>query len=63
MTLPCSIVCCASTVTLQDVSISPMRVNTTFDVLFGNIGQDFIRGFESVTLDFDAMTFSVGASR
>ena len=30
------------------------------DVLFGNIGQDFVANFESFTLDFVNMTFSLG---
>jgi predicted aspartyl protease len=52
-----------STVTLNDVSILPVRVNAGIDVLFGNLGQDFIGGFESVSLNFSTMTFSSGAPR
>ena len=52
-----------STVTLNDVSIHPVRVNAGIDVLFGNLGQDFVNGFESVSLNFSTMTFSLGAPR
>jgi predicted aspartyl protease len=48
-------------VTLKDVSIQPVRRNAAIDVLFGNIGLDFVEGFESASLDFSAMTFSLGA--
>jgi hypothetical protein len=48
------------TATLKDVSIAPTRMNTALDILFGNIGQDFIDSFESVTLDFSTRTFSLG---
>jgi predicted aspartyl protease len=51
----------ASTVTLKDVSILPVRMNAGIDVLFGNLGQDFIGGFESVSLDFRAMLFGSGS--
>ncbi len=53
----------ASTVTLNDVSILPVRMNAGIDVLFGNLGQDFIDGFESFSLNFSTMTFSPGALR
>jgi hypothetical protein len=52
-----------STVTLKDVSIFPIRMNAGIDVLFGNLGQDFVGGFESFTLNFLTMTFSSGAPR
>ena len=42
---------------LTDVSILPERTNSGIDILFGNLGQDFIDGFERVTLDFRNMTF------
>jgi hypothetical protein len=48
------------TVTLRDVTIFPARMNAGIDVLFGNIGQDFVADFESFTLDFVNMTFSLG---
>ncbi len=48
------------TVTLRDVTIFPARMNAGIDVLFGNIGQDFVANFESFTLDFVNMTFSLG---
>jgi predicted aspartyl protease len=49
----------ASTATLQDVSIASTRMNAGLDILFGNLGQDFIDSFESVSLDFSTMTFSL----
>ena len=52
-----------STVTLQDVSITPVRMNAGLDILFGNLGQDFVDSFESVSLNFSTMTFSLGAPR
>ena len=52
-----------STVTLKDVPIFPVRMNSAIDVLFGNLGQDFVEGFESVSLNFSTMTFSLGAPR
>jgi hypothetical protein len=52
-----------STVTLKDVSIFPIRMNAAIDVLFGNLGQDFVDGFESFSLNFSTMTFSPGAPR
>ena len=52
-----------STVTLKDVSILPIRMNAAIDVLFGNLGQDFVAGFESFSLNFSTMTFSSGAPR
>jgi predicted aspartyl protease len=47
-------------VTLSDVSIFSTRMNAGIDVLFGNLGQDFVSGFESFTLDFENMTFALG---
>jgi hypothetical protein len=35
-------------------------MNAAIDLLFGNLGQDFVDGFESFTLDFANMTFSLG---
>jgi hypothetical protein len=51
----------AATVTLKDVTILPSRMNAGIDVLFGNLGQDFVDGFESFSLDFRAMMFGLGA--
>jgi hypothetical protein len=50
-----------SAVTLSDVSILPVRTNADIDLLFGNLGQDFVDRFDSVSPNFSAMTFSVGA--
>jgi predicted aspartyl protease len=52
-----------STVTLTDVSILPVRMNAGIDVLFGNLGLDFVNSFESFSLNFSTMTFSFGAPR
>jgi len=46
-------------VVMRNVQIAPTRMNSGLDVLFGNLGQDFVDGFKSVTLDFVKMTFSV----
>jgi predicted aspartyl protease len=48
--------------TLSDVSILSERTNAAIDILFGNLGQDFVDGFERVTIDFAKMTF-VGVPR
>jgi hypothetical protein len=48
----------AATVTLRDVTVLPSRMNAGIDILFGNLGQDFVDGFESYTLDFRKMTFA-----
>ncbi len=49
------------TVTLHDVPIFSARMNAGIDVLFGNLGQDVVAGFDRFTLDFVNMTFSVGS--
>jgi predicted aspartyl protease len=49
------------TVTLQNVSIFSTRMNAGIDVLFGNLGQDFVASFDRFTLDFVNMTFSLGS--
>jgi hypothetical protein len=36
-------------------------MNAGIDVLFGNLGQDFIDSFESFSLDFSTMKVSLGA--
>jgi hypothetical protein len=51
------------TATLRDVPILPSRMNAGIDILFGNLGQDFVDGFERFTLDFRTMTFAFGAPR
>jgi hypothetical protein len=45
---------------LRDVSITPKKMNSGLDELYGNIGQDMFGNFESFTLDFAGMTFKVG---
>jgi Aspartyl protease len=52
-----------STVTLKDVSMLPVRTHAGIDLLFGNLGQDFVDGFDSFSLNFSTMTFSLGAPR
>lgn len=49
------------TVTLKRVTILPIKLNNGMDEFYGNLGQDFVAGFESFTLDFSKMTFSLGA--
>jgi hypothetical protein len=49
-----------ATATLKDVTIFPTPMNAGIDVLFGNIGQDLVAGFESFTVDFVGMTFGLG---
>jgi hypothetical protein len=49
------------TVTLKRVTILPVKLNNAMDEFYGNLGQDFVAGFESFTLDFSKMTFSLGA--
>jgi predicted aspartyl protease len=49
------------TVTLERVLIYISGAGTsTHDVLYGNLGQDLVANFESFTLDFSTMTFSLG---
>jgi predicted aspartyl protease len=48
-------------VVLRDVSIFPRKMNAGIDQLFGNLGMDVVAAFESFTLDFSNMTFSLGA--
>ena len=48
------------TATLERVSIFPMKMGSGIDELYGNLGQDMVRRFESFTLDFSKMTFSLG---
>jgi hypothetical protein len=35
-------------------------MNSGIDELYGNLGQDLVASFESFTLDFSKMTFSLG---
>ena len=49
------------TATLKNVSIFPARMNSGIDELYGNLGQDLVAGFDSFTLDFSKMTFSLGS--
>jgi predicted aspartyl protease len=47
-------------VTLNDVSMSPALTGAPNDELYGNLGQDIVAKFDSFTLDFVKMTFSLG---
>jgi hypothetical protein len=47
-------------VTLNDVSMSPALTGAPNDELYGNLGQDIVAKFDSFTLDFIKMTFSLG---
>jgi hypothetical protein len=38
-------------------------MNAGIDILFGNLGLDFVDGFESFSLNFSTMTFGLGAPR
>lgn len=48
-------------VVLRQVAIFPMKMGSGIDELYGNVGQDLVAGFQSFTLDFSKMTFSLGA--
>jgi hypothetical protein len=45
---------------LKNVSIFPAPMGSSIDELYGNLGQDLVAGFESFTVDFSTMTFSLG---
>jgi hypothetical protein len=46
--------------TIRNVPVFPTRINSDKDELYGNLGQDLVAGFESFTLDFSRMVFSLG---
>ena len=48
------------TVTLDRVSIFPSAMGAGIDKIYGNLGQDVVAKFDSFTLDFSTMTFSLG---
>ena len=49
------------TVTLEKISIYTSSTGTDTNAeLYGNLGQDVVANFESFTLDFSTMTFSLG---
>ena len=52
-----------ATVTLNEVSILSARRNAGIDILFGNLGQDFVEGFESFSMDLSSMIFGVAPRR
>jgi hypothetical protein len=41
-------------------SLATLGGGSDKDELYGNLGQDFVAGFESFTLDFSKMIFSLG---
>jgi hypothetical protein len=45
---------------LKKVSIYKSGTGTDTDELYGNLGQDVPANFDSFTLDFASMTFSLG---
>jgi Aspartyl protease len=51
------------TATLVNVSISPSLTGASNDDLYGNLGQDVVSKFDSFTLDFAEMNFSLGKLR
>jgi hypothetical protein len=46
--------------TIRNVPVSPTSIGSNEDELYGNLGQDMVAGFESFTLDFSKMTFTLG---
>jgi len=49
------------TAVLKSVPIFHEAMRTDLDELYGNLGQDLVVGFQSFTLDFTKMRFSLGA--
>ncbi len=50
----------SASVVLHNVPILSTPTSSYLDELYGNLGQDFVGGYESFTLDFSKMTFSLG---
>jgi hypothetical protein len=46
--------------TLRDVPAFPTTIGSDEDELYGNLGQDMVAGFDSFTLDFSKMRFTLG---
>jgi predicted aspartyl protease len=46
--------------TLHRVAIFPSAIGSDIDDVYGNLGQDLLAGFDSFTLDFAGMKFSLG---
>jgi hypothetical protein len=46
---------------MKHVPIFTVKMGSDIDELYGNLGQDMVSGFDSFTLDFSKMTFSLGA--
>lgn len=49
------------TVSLKNIPIYTSDTGSNNRYLYGNLGQDFVASFESYTLDFSTMTFTLGA--
>lgn len=47
-------------VTLHNTTVAPVSQNSPMDYAYGNLGRDFVSGFDSFTLDFAHMRFSLG---
>ncbi|HEX5461780.1 MAG TPA: pepsin/retropepsin-like aspartic protease family protein [Steroidobacteraceae bacterium] len=50
----------ARTATLRDVMIDAADTGVDNAAIYGNLGQDFVSGFDSFTIDFRSMRFSLG---
>lgn len=48
------------TITLKNVTYTSGTGTANNAYLYGNLGQDVVANFESFTLDFSTMTFSLG---
>jgi hypothetical protein len=49
------------TATLTNVPIFTTMMGSDIDELYGNLGQDMVAQFESFTMDFSKMIFTLGA--
>jgi Aspartyl protease len=49
------------TVILKKVAVATSATGSNNAEVYGNLGQDFVANFESFTLDFSTMTFTLGA--
>ena len=45
---------------LEKVPIFPRRIGSSLDELYGNLEQDIVAKLDSFTLNFSAMTLSLG---
>jgi hypothetical protein len=49
------------TVSLRNISVHTSGTGSNNDELYGNLGQDVVANFDSFTLDFSTMTFTLGS--